>query len=84
MGKSPNPHSLGIDLEALVATSFDLVNRAMEGRLPDRLRAMRAEGKSMDQISQAFKADGYEVSLETVRRWCQKLGIPTHQVPALP
>lgn len=66
-----------------MASSFELVNRALEGGLADRLRALRADGKSMDQISQTFKADGYEVSLETVRRWCQRLGIPTHQVPAL-
>lgn len=65
-----------------MARSFDLVNRAMEGGLESRLRALRAEGNSVEQIAQTFKADGYEVSRMTVVRWCQRLGIPTNQVPA--
>lgn len=65
-----------------MATGFDLLNQLMEDKLPDRLRTLRAEGKSMAQISELFKIEGYDVSIETVRRYCQRLGIPTHQVPA--
>lgn len=65
-----------------MASNFELVDRLMEGGLTDRLRSMREQGLSLDDMAKAFTADGYEVSLETVRRWCKKAGIPTHRVPA--
>lgn len=65
-----------------MASSFDLVNRAIEGKLPDRLKEMRADGLSLQQMADRFNADGFGTSLETVRRWCQRIGLPTNRVPA--
>lgn len=65
-----------------MASLFEIVNRAHDGKLVDRLRLMRDEGLSIDAITEAFCEDGYVVSTETVRRWCREGGIPTHRVPA--
>lgn len=65
-----------------MATSFELVNRAMEGGLAQRLRDLHAEGKSLKEITESFNEDGFDVGLETVRRWCHRIGLPTHRVPA--
>lgn len=65
-----------------MASIFEIVDRALEGQLAQRLRDLRADGKSIDQITDIFTADGFDVSRETIRRWCKHAGIPTHRVPA--
>lgn len=61
---------------------FEVVDRQYAGGLAEFLKRQRGEGKSIDEISAQLAADGYEVSSETVRRWCHRAGIPTHRVPA--
>lgn len=68
--------------QAPVASIFEIVDRALDGGLADRLRELRADGKSIDQITEIFAADGYHVSRETIRRWMKHGDIPTHRVPA--
>lgn len=65
-----------------MATSFEMANRAHNGGLTSRLGAMRSEGLSIEEMTERFVDDGYQVSRETVRRWCREAGIPTHRVPA--
>jgi len=65
-----------------MASTYEMVNRAMEGGLPTRLKAMREQGLSLQGMADQFAQEGYEVSFETVRRWCAKAEIPTHRVPA--
>ena len=67
-----------------MASLFEIVDRAHEGKLDDRLRALRAEGLSIEEMTDAFAEDGYTVSRETIRRWCQRIGLPTNRVPATP
>lgn len=69
-----------------MATSFDLVNRALQGTLEARLRNMRDEGWSMTRIAQTLTSEGYPIGRETVRLWLQKLGMPSrvHFAPAAP
>ena len=61
---------------------YDIVDRAIDGGLPARLRAARDRGLSIEEITDDLAADGYAVSRETVRRWCKRAGVPTHRVPA--
>lgn len=61
---------------------FEIVDRAHSGKLGDRLRELRRSGLSIDQMTDALAEDGYEVSRETVRRWCDRVGISTARVPA--
>lgn len=65
-----------------MASTFDLVDRALGGGLAERLRAARASGDSIERITADLDADGFVVSRETVRRWCRKAGVPTHRVNA--
>lgn len=65
-----------------MASMFEIVNRAHDGQLVERLRELREQGNSIDQMTEIFSADGYPVSRETIRRWCVQGGIPTHRVPA--
>lgn len=65
-----------------MASSYDMVNGALAGGLSDELIRMRAEGLTLDQMSESFRSRGFDISLETVRRWCQRAGVPTHRVPA--
>lgn len=61
---------------------FEMVDKRYEGGLEAHLRALRAEGLSIDQIAASLDADGITVTGETVRRWCRRAGVPTHRVPA--
>jgi intein-encoded DNA endonuclease-like protein len=65
-----------------VASSYKIANGALKGELPARLRAMRTDGKSLDQMVEAISELGFDVSRETVRRWCDEAGVPTNRVPA--
>lgn len=65
-----------------MASSYEMVDNALQGALAERLRVMRADGLSIDQMAEAFGSDGYSVSRETIRRWCDRAGVPTHRVPA--
>lgn len=66
----------------LVAGSFEMVNAALDGQLAERLRALRNEGKSIDEIRIVFTEMGFGISRETARNWLKRAGIPTHRVPA--
>jgi len=52
---------------------YDLTDRLLGGTLADRLAAARADGTSFDDIAFSLRADGIEVSGETVRQWCLSL-----------
>jgi hypothetical protein len=43
---------------------------------------MRVDGKTLRAMAIELTEEGYDVSLEKVRRWCHRYGIPTHRVPA--
>ena len=66
-----------------MASSYQLVNKALNGGLPAELGRMRAEGLTLEQMADDFAARGFDVSLETVRRWCHQAGVPTNRVPAV-
>jgi hypothetical protein len=55
--------------------TYELVNAALNGKLPQILRAARLEGRTFDQIAHDLQARGVLTSRETVRRWCQDLEI---------
>jgi len=65
-----------------VASSFELVNTALSGKLEKRLRHMRSLGLSFDDMTAEFAAEGIAVSRETVRRWCKETAIETSRVGA--
>ena len=54
---------------------FPLADKALHGRLEDRLRGERGEGRSFARIAYDLTVEGIQVSDETVRRWCRELGI---------
>lgn len=59
-----------------MATSFQLVDRALQGTLETRIGRMREDGWSMVKIAEVLTAEGFPVSRETVRRWLKDLGLP--------
>ena len=65
-----------------MADLFALANRVLGGDLDGRLRELRSEGLSFDEMAERLGADGVAVSRETVRRWCTDIGLPTNRVPA--
>lgn len=56
-----------------MATSFDLINRAMGGDLPHYLESLRTQGLSQDRVARTLEDAGWLVSRETVRRWYKDL-----------
>jgi len=64
--------------------TYTLIDRLLDGQLADKLRAWRNEDPrpSYDQISDRLKAEGFDVSRETVGRWCRDLDLPGTREPA--
>lgn len=64
-------------------TTFDLVDRLMDGQLKGWLIAQRAEGLGWDDISRRLYAE-FDVDLTgvTLARWARNLGIETDRPPA--
>lgn len=60
---------------AMARPTFPLANRALNGELPDRLKAGRDAGKSYETIARELAIDLGEVSAETVRKWCREQGL---------
>lgn len=56
-------------------TIYPLADKALDGQLAARLRDGRAEGLSYYELRDELRKQGIAVSHETVRRWCQELGI---------
>ncbi len=54
---------------------YPLADLALDGKLGDRLRTLRNEKVSFQEIAYDLRADGVTVSGETVRQWCIQLGI---------
>ena len=52
-----------------------LVDKALRGRLKALLKKRRAEGASYDRIAVELHDRGIDVSGETIRLWCHKLGV---------
>lgn len=53
-----------------------MADRLLEGRLTERLTALRQDGRSFDDIAKALHGEGgVEVSGETLRIWARQLGI---------
>jgi len=50
-------------------STYDLVNKVLDGRLAFELRRMRGDGLTFDQMAHAFSVKGVDVSRETLRRW---------------
>jgi hypothetical protein len=65
-----------------MATGYDMLNRSMGGRLPEQLGEWRVEGLSLKDMAERLSSDGVKVGAETLRRWCQRAGVPTHRIPA--
>lgn len=57
--------------------TFPLADRALGGTLSKRLNRWHREGKSLHSISALLRDEGVDVSTETVRRWCTRVGIDT-------
>lgn len=53
----------------MAATTFDLANLVLGGRLNQKLRRWRDQGRTLDTIAADLRAQGIDVSRETVRRW---------------
>jgi hypothetical protein len=70
------------DLSGVVmAKSFELVDKALQGTLAARLTRMRADGWSMDRIAETLRSEGFNVSRETVRHWLKRLKLPSRVSP---
>lgn len=54
---------------------YPLIDRALGGTLEARLRQLRSEGTSYDEIAIELRGDSVTVSGETIRKWCLELGI---------
>lgn len=54
-------------------SSYDLIDRLLEGQLAVVLAGYRADGLTFDQMSAAFADRGIAVSRETLRRWVNEL-----------
>ncbi len=50
-----------------------LIDRIHDGRFDARLAKMRAAGQSYRQMSSILRAEGFDVSHETLRQWCRDL-----------
>lgn len=57
---------------------FPLVNKILEGRLAEHLRAWRSDGLSLQAIVLRLHEQGVTVSTETVRRWCRRVETEEH------
>lgn len=51
------------------ATTYDMANLVLGGRLNQSLRKWRNEGRTLDTIAADLRGRGVDVSRETVRRW---------------
>jgi len=59
-----------------MTATFRMADRLAGGSLVDRLREMRAEDLSYDEIGRRlFAAYGIEVTRQTLSNWCEQLGI---------
>lgn len=67
-----------------MASNFELVDAALFGKLPDRLKLMRNQGLTLDEMALRFQSEGVNVSRETVRRWCHRVGIDTFRQAVAP
>jgi hypothetical protein len=56
-------------------TIFPIVDKALGGKLEARLRKWRPS-VSFDEIANRLRSEGIDVNGETIRRWCDDLGIP--------
>lgn len=57
---------------------FALADTLAEGRLAERLQAMRAEDRSYHEIARELSADyGTDFNQATVRLWCVQLDVGT-------
>jgi hypothetical protein len=65
-----------------VPSSFETVDKMLNGGLVEKLRSLRAEGMTLDQMVRALAGAGIPTSRETLRRWCREARIPTHRVAA--
>lgn len=63
-------------------TIYPLADKALDGSLATVLRDGRAEGRSYYDLRDQLRALGVPVSHETVRRWCQDLGIEKAEASA--
>lgn len=53
-----------------------MANRLADGKLPELLAQLRAEGLSWDDIGRKLHGElGIEVTAETLRKWSELLGI---------
>lgn len=57
--------------------SYDMANERLNGDLDGVLRRGRSRGRSIRQIRDDLANDRIYVSIMTVYRWCQRLGIDT-------
>lgn len=53
----------------------DLVDLVLDGTLDEELTARRKNGDSFDIISRWLSTKGVEVTGETIRTWCNDLGL---------
>lgn len=52
-----------------------MADALMKGRLEDRLRELRSEGRSYDEISRVLYAEAsVNASGRTIREWCVQVG----------
>lgn len=54
---------------------YPLIDRILDGQLEQRLREARRDGKSFFSISNELARDGITVTPQTVKNWCDALGI---------
>ncbi len=62
-----------------MASSFDLADKVLGGTLAERLRRMRAEGLTYDQMAEELRP-AIGVSRETLRRWVVQLAVDAAEV----
>jgi len=54
--------------------TFEIYDKALGHTLAERLRAGRKAGKPFTDIAYDLRAEGVNVSYETVRQWCIQIG----------
>lgn len=64
------------------ASSFDLYNRILDGKLRDILAELRAEGNSLEEIAFRLRAMNVQASGGTIGRWLKEQGITTTSAEA--
>lgn len=57
------------------SSMWRMADALLQGRLEDRLRELRADGRSYDEISRVLYGEAsVDVSGRTVRDWCVQIG----------